>query len=287
MNRRTLLASAAALAAPLAAPMSSGQAQTGRVRIVFWHAMPGVPNDEVNGLCADFNASQAATEIVPVFKGSYAETMSAAITAWRANQAPHLVQVLEAGTASMLAGGPAVKQTWELIQDSGVAIDPEAYIAAVRGTYSLPDGRLASMPFNASTGVMWINLDAFKKAGLDTTLLPRTWADLAAAAQILKTKAPTSIPITTAWFAWLQMEQYAALHDLPFATKANGFEGLDTELLVNSPPFVKHLTRLVDLQKHGAFRYAGRDDGRPAPAASARRTAGSRGPRRRCPTTAT
>jgi len=262
MNRRTLLATALAAPAFTAATFTAvpAQAQTGRVRIVFWHAMNGVLNDEVNRICADFNASQATTEIVPVFKGTYSETLTAAIAAWRANQAPHLVQMFEVGTGSMLAAGPAVKQTWELIQDSGVAIDPNAYIPAVRGYYSLPDGRLASMPFNSSTGVMWINLDAFQKAGLDTTLLPRTWADLAIAAQTLRTKAPTPMPMTTAWFAWIQMEQYAAMHDLPFATKANGFEGLDTELLVNAPPFVKQLTRLVDMQKEGTFRYTGRDD---------------------------
>ena len=253
MNRRTLLG--AALAAPTLTLLPA-QAQTGRIRIVFWHAMNGVLNDEVNGICADFNASQANTEIVPIFKGPYSETLMATAAAWRANEAPHLVQMPEASTSAMLAAGPAVKQTWELVPESG--IDPDAYIPAVRGCCSLPDGRLASKPFNASTGVMLINLDAFRKAGLDTSRLPRTWADLAAAAQTLKTKVP--VPVTTAGFSWIQVEQFAAMHDLPFATKANGFDGLDAELLVNAPPFVKQLTRLVDMQRDGTFRYTGRDD---------------------------
>ena len=81
-----------------------------------------------------------------------------------------------------------------------------------------------------------------------------------AAAATLKAKAPTPVPMTTAWFAWIQLEQYAAMHNLPFSTKSNGFEGLDTELQVNAPAFTKHLTRLVDMQKDGTFRYAGRDD---------------------------
>jgi len=254
MNRRTLLAGAAALAA------APARAQAGRTRLVFWHAMNGALNDEVNRICANFNAAQSEAEIVPVYKGTYPETLTAAIAAWRAGQAPHLVQMFEVGTGSMLAAGPAVKQTWQLIQDTGVAIDPNAYIGAVRGYYSLADGRLASMPFNSSTSVMWINRDAFDKAGLDAATPPRTWAELGDAARVLKAKAPTPVPVTTSWFAWIQLEQFAAMHDLPYATKANGFEGLDTELQVNAAPFVKQLTRILDMAKEGTFRYAGRDN---------------------------
>ena len=106
-----------------------------------------------------------------------AETLTAAIAAWRAGQAPHLVQMFEVGTGSMLAAGPAVKQVWQLIADTGVKIDPQAFIPAVRGYYSLPDGRLASMPFNSSTAGMWYNKDAFEKAGLDPEKPPATWPD--------------------------------------------------------------------------------------------------------------
>ncbi len=254
MNRRTLLAGAAALAA------TPAFAQSGRTRVVFWHAMNGQLNEEVNRICAGFNAAQTEVEIVPVFKGTYTETLTAAIAAWRANQAPHLVQMFEVGTGSMLAAGPAVKPTWQLIQESGVAIDPAAYIGAVRGYYSLPDGRLASMPFNSSTSVMWLNRDAFEKAGLDATKPLATWPEVIAAAQAIKAKAAAPTPMTTAWFAWIQLEQFAAMHNLQFATKANGFEGLDTELRVNAAPFVTQLTRFIDMSKEGLFRYAGRDN---------------------------
>ena len=254
MNRRSLMLGAAALAVP-----ASVSAQ-GRIRVVFWHSMNGVLGEETNRICAGFNAAQTEVEIVPVYKGTYPEALTAAIAAWRAGQAPHLVQMFEVGTGSMLAAGPAVKQTWQLIQESGVAIDPAAYIGAVKGYYSLADGRLASMPFNSSTSVMWLNADAMERAGLDPAKAPVTWAEVIAAAQAIKSKAATPTATTTSWFSWIQMEQYAAMHDLEFATKANGFEGLDTELRVNSAPFVKQLSRLMDMSKEGLFRYAGRDN---------------------------
>ena len=258
MHRRTLLAGPAALA--LAASPLAAQTPAGRTKVTFWHAMNGALGEEVNRMCAAFNAAQAEAEIVPVFKGTYPETLTAAIAAWRAGQAPHLVQMFEVGTGSMLAAGPAVKQTWQLIDETKAAIDPAAYVGAVKGYYSLPDGRLASMPFNSSTSVMWYNKDAFEKAGLDPEKAPATWTDVIAAARAIKAKAATPTPMTSSWFAWIQLETYAAMHDLPFATKANGFEGLDTELRVNTPAFTKQLARIVDMSKDGLFKYAGRDN---------------------------
>jgi sn-glycerol 3-phosphate transport system substrate-binding protein len=259
MKRRTLLAATAAVA--LTQP---GFAQAAKTKIVFWHAMTGPLGEEVKRICTEFNASQADYEVEPIFKGGYPETLAAAIAASRAGQAPHIVQMFEVGTGTMLAAGPAVKQIWQLSQETGVAIEPNAYIGGVRGYYSLADGRLASCPFNSSTSVMWYNLDAFEKAGLDSTKPPTTWDEVVDACRIIKAKNAAEVPMTSAWFAWVQLEQYAAMHDIPYATKSNGFEGLDTELRFHTAPFVKHLTRILDMGKEGTFKYAGRD-GAPEP----------------------
>jgi sn-glycerol 3-phosphate transport system substrate-binding protein len=259
MFRRTLLTGAAALAVTPAFAQPA-VAQTGRTRVVFWHAMNAPLGDEVNKLVAAFNASQTEVEVVPVFKGTYPETLTAAIAAWRAGQAPNVVQMFEVGTGSMLAAGPAVKQVWELAKDTGVALDPEQYIGAVRGYYSLPDGRLASAPFNSSTAMFWIDADAFEKAGLDPAKPPATWDDFTSAARALKTKAGAAMPSTTSWFSWIQFEQFAAIHNIPYATEENGFKGLNAELLINKAPFVNHLNRLLEMSKEGLFKYTGRDN---------------------------
>jgi sn-glycerol 3-phosphate transport system substrate-binding protein len=262
MKRRTLLAASAA--APLAA-VGRARGQSGKTQVVLWHALTGVNADELTRLAHAFSDSQSEAEVQPIYTGGYADTLTAAIAAWRADQAPHLVQIFEVGTGSMLAAGPATKQAWKLAEDTGVALDPTVYIPGVRGYYSLPDGRLASVPFNSSTSVMWYNKDAFAAAGLDPEKAPATWPEVITAARAIKAKVGTPAmgtvksPMTSSWMIWCQLEQYGAIHDLPFATKGNGFEGLDAELRFNGPAQVKQWDRLLGMAKEGLYEYGGRD----------------------------
>src|SRR5262245_26695618 len=255
MKRRTLLGGAAAIAAIPAVGRAAD-----KTKIVWWHAMTATLGEQVNHLVDAFNQSQDAIEVQAISKNGYANVLTATIAACRQGQAPHLTQNFEVGTGSKLAAGKATKQVWELIEETGVAIDPKAYIPAVRGYYSLPDGRMASMPFNSSTALMWYSKDAFRKAGLDPETPPATWPDVVKAAQAIKAKDAAEIPMTSSWLSWIQLEQYSALHNIPFASRSNGFEGLDAELEINSKAHVKHIERLLAMAKAGTFKYAGRDN---------------------------
>ena len=154
-----------------------------RVELQFWHGLAQPLGGILEKVVADFNASQNRYYINATFKGSYPETMVAAIAASRAGKAPHIVQMFEVGTATMMAAGEAIKPLHELMRTTGVPFDPNIYIPAVRGYYSLPDGRVMSTPFNSSTAVMFYNKDAFRKAGLNPERPPRTWAELRSYAQ--------------------------------------------------------------------------------------------------------
>jgi sn-glycerol 3-phosphate transport system substrate-binding protein len=255
MQRRTLLVGTAALAATPAI----GRAAE-RTKIVWWHAMTAALGEQVNHIAETFNASQDAAEVQAIYKGGYADVLTATIAASRAGQAPHLAQIFEVGTGTMLAAGKAVKQVWELAKETEAAIDPKTYIASVRGYYSLADGRMASMPFNSSTAVMWYSKDAFRKAGLDPDKPPTTWPEVVKAAQTIKAKDAAEIPMTSSWLSWIQLEQYSALHNIPFASKSDGFEGLDAQLEINSKPHVNHMERLLEMSKDGTFKYTGRDN---------------------------
>jgi sn-glycerol 3-phosphate transport system substrate-binding protein len=73
------------------------------VTVNWWHAHGGALGERVNGICEGFNKSQAEYQVVPTYKGNYADTMNAGIAAFRAKTPPHILQVFDAGTATMMA----------------------------------------------------------------------------------------------------------------------------------------------------------------------------------------
>ena len=203
-------------------------------RIEFWHGLTQPLGGMLEQIAADFNASQSEYKINASFKGSYPEAMTAAIAAFRAGNAPGIVQMFEVGTATMMAAKGAVKPVYELMQESNLPFDPNNYIAAVRGYYSTPDGKMLSMPFNTSTPIMFYNKDLFQKAGLDPAKPPLTWPETIEATRKLKA-AGIACPLTTAWPTWIQIENFGAIHNVPLATKVNGMAGMDAVLEFNSP----------------------------------------------------
>ena len=240
----------------LASVLPTGAQQ--RVQVEFWHGLPMPLGGILEQIVADFNASQAQYQVKASYKGTYPETMVGAIAAFRAGNAPHIVQMFEVGTATMMAARGAVKPVHELMREAGVPFDPNVYLPAVRGYYSLADGRMMSMPFNSSTAVMFYNKDAFKKAGLDPAKPPQTWPELREAARKIRAANAAPCGFSTAWPTWIQFEQFSAIHNVPLTTRANGIEGLDAELRINSPLHVRHVQTLIDMQKEGTFKYGGR-----------------------------
>ena len=247
---RALLGGAALLA--LAA---SAEART---EIQMWHAMGGELGVKTEAVAAAFNESQDAYQLTAVYKGNYTETMTAAIAGFRARQAPHIVQVFEVGTATMMAARGAIYPVHQLMADAGANFDPSAFLPAVVGYYTDSEGNMLSMPFNSSTPIMYYNKDAFAKAGLDPETAPRTWEELAEASRKIVASGAATCGFTTGWQSWVQLENFSALHDVPFATRANGFDGLDTELAFNSPLHVRHIGNMAEWAKEGVFKYGGR-----------------------------
>ena len=246
-----------ALAAVLASMAASAQAVT---EIQFWHAMTGANNDRINDFAKAFNESQKDYKVNAVFKGSYPEAMAAAIAAYRAGSAPTILQVFEVGTATMMSAKGAIKPVYQVMADAGEKFDPKIYIPAVAGYYTNTKGQMLSLPFNSSTTVFYYNQDAFVKAGLDPNRAPATWPEVMAAAAKIKAAGATPCSFTTGWQSWVQLESFSAWHNVPFATKENGFGGPDPKLVFNGPLQVKHIGNMQEWAKKGYFTYAGRDN---------------------------
>jgi sn-glycerol 3-phosphate transport system substrate-binding protein len=230
------------------------------VTVNWWHAMGGALGERINAICEEFNKSQDKYQVIPTFKGNYVDTMNAGVAAFRAKNPPHILQVYEVGTATMMAAKGAVKPVYEVMKESGLPFSPDVYLSTVTGYYTTTEGRMLSMPFNSSTPVLYYNVDMFKKAGLDPEKPPVTWLTLGEVAKKLVAAGVCQFGFTSAWNGWIHIENFSAWHNVPIGTKANGFGGLNTEYKFNSPLHVKHFQQLSDWQKDKVFIYGGRTD---------------------------
>ncbi len=255
MRKFKHIASAIAATATLAAALPA-QAQT---EIQWWHSMSGQLGEWVNGLAKGFNDSQKEYKVTAVFKGTYPESFAAAIAAFRAGNAPHVLQVFEVGTASMMASKGAIVPVNEVMKLAGAKFDSGVYVPAVSGYYTAPNGQMLSLPFNSSTTVFHYNKDAFKAAGLDPEKPPKTWPEVVGTAARLKASGH-KCPFTTSWQSWTQLESFSAWHNVEFATLRNGFNGLGTRLAITTPLHERHIENLANMSQQGLFVYKGRNN---------------------------
>ncbi|MFO1282759.1 MAG: sn-glycerol-3-phosphate ABC transporter substrate-binding protein UgpB [Burkholderiales bacterium] len=241
-----------------AAILSTATVAQAQIEIQWWHSMTGALGDRVNDFAKGFNESQKDYKVVPVYKGAYPESMAAAIAAFRAGSAPHILQVFEVGTATMMGAKGAIKPVQQVMIEGGEKFDPKAYIPTVAGYYTTRKGEMLSFPFNSSTTVFYYNKDVFAKAGLDPERAPATWPEVMAAAAKIKVAGASTCAYTTGWPSWVHVENFSAWHNVPIGTKENGMGGLDTEFKINSPLHVRHWSNLQEWSKKGYFTYGGR-----------------------------
>ncbi len=252
MSKRQILAG---FGAAIALCFTAGSAQAqGRIQIQFWNAMGGELGKSVQHLVDQFNASQTQYEVVSVNKGSYPDTMMAAIAAFRAKNPPDIVQVFDVGTATMMAAKGAYVPVNELMSRQKIAFSTADFIPAAASYYANAQGRLVSMPFNSSTPVLYYNKDLLAKAGVQP---PRTWQEMDAVGRKLMASG-VKCGFTTGWPDWVQFEQYSLWNGIAYATQDNGYKSdRNVKLLVDTKPFVDHVADLVRWSKAGIFKYAG------------------------------
>ncbi|AQX30280.1 carbohydrate ABC transporter substrate-binding protein, CUT1 family [Bartonella schoenbuchensis R1] len=245
-------------AAAFAIIMTAATTGFTQTKISFWHSMSGELGKQTENLINDFNASQSDYKIIPSFRGEYEESMVSLIAAFRGKQQPVLAQIYEIGTSTMMAAKGAIYPLYQLMNDTKQEFNSADYLSTISSYYSDEKGRMLSMPFNASTPILFYNKDIFKKAGLDPEQPPKTWQDIEKFSQKILDSKAASCGFTMAYAAqWIGLENFSALHNIPFGTKENGFNGLDSELTVNGPLQIRMWTDLKKWSDQGIFRYGG------------------------------
>ena len=226
--------------------------------IHWWHAMQGELGREVEKLASDFNASQSEYRIIPTYKGLYTETMTAAMFAMRSQQHPAILQTAEIATATMMSAKGVIVPVYQLMARAECRVRAvRPILPAIASYYSDSAGNMLSFPFNSSTPILYYNKDQFRLAGLDPDLTLATWPQVEVAAKTLREKG-IRCGITTAWPAWVNIENFSALHNVPIATRENGIDGIDAQLQINNLVVTGHVSTLVEWQKNAVFDYSGR-----------------------------
>ncbi len=221
--------------------------------ITWWHAMGGQLGETVNDIAEKFNASQSDYKITPVFKGTYEETMTAGIAAFRAGEQPNVIQVFDAGAATLIGAKGAVIPAQDLMNENGVPFNIEDYISGVRYFYADSAGKMIGMPFNSSTPIMYYNEDALKKAGVTP---PKTWEEFQSVTGP-KLKEAGYVPLSQSHLPWIFTENFYSRHNLEFATKANGYETGTPVMLLNADPIKGHFTAVKEWLDSGLFAWYG------------------------------
>ncbi|WP_127522364.1 extracellular solute-binding protein [Mesorhizobium sp. Z1-4] len=241
------------LAATTAAFVGYSASASAETKIQWWHAMGGQLGETVNQIAADFNASQNEVEITPVYKGTYEETLTAGIAAFRAGGQPNILQVFDAGAATVIGAKGAVLPVQDLLEGAGADFNIEDYISGVRYFYADSAGKMIGMPFNSSAPIMYYNTEALEKAGVEA---PTTWEEFEAIAP--KLKEAGYIALVQSHLPWEFTENFLSRNNLQFATNNNGYDGaVDTKLLVNAEPLKMMFTKLSDWKKEGFFEWYG------------------------------
>ena len=225
--------------------------------IQLWHAMQGARGAELEALVQRFNDSQRDVRVVAEYKGGYEKVMDGALAAQRTGSGPHLVQVYEVGTATMMAAKGAVRPVAQVLAENGERIETKSFLPAVAGYFSDGAGQLLALPFNVSTPILFYNRDAFRKANLDPDKPPKTWYEMPKFMGPLL-EAGFECAYTTVWPSWVQIENMSSWHKQDFATRENGLVGLDAKLTFNTHLMVRHVSFLSSWARAGYFTYSGR-----------------------------
>ena len=206
--------------------------------------MGGRLGEVVDEITTRFNASQSDYKLVATYKGGYEDTMTAGIAAFRAKNQPQVIQVFDAGAATIINAKGALVPVAELLDKYGVGFNAMDYLAGVPNFYADSSGQMIGLPFNSSTPLLYYNKEAFAKAGV--TEPPLTWEAFEAIAP--KLVAAGYQALAQSHSPWIFSENFHSRHNIQLATANNGYDSTDVKIRAMSLSLLKFVGQasLVD-----------------------------------------
>jgi len=242
------------------------------IQVTFWHAMGGVNGNALANMVASFNRTHPAIRVTLQFQGSYDDEFNKLKVARAANSGPDIIQVYDIGTRFMV--------------DSKMAVPVQKFIDAEKYdtsklepnllAYYTVDNTLYSMPFNSSTPILYYNKTAFKEAGLDPDIAPKTFQEIEQYSQKLTLKDSsgkvTRYGFSLAIYGWF-FEQLLAKQGSFYANNGNGRDARATAVIFNNDAGLNILNWWKKLYDEGLLGNFGRTTSNTQQAFAAGKTA--------------
>ena len=168
---------------------SAAQSADGKVQISLWHSMSGANQEVLDGIVADFNASQDKYEVVAENQGTYDESTGKFFSMANGDGSADIIQIGEQNLQSMIDSG-MVQSVSDLIEK--YSFDDSDLLEQAVNFYTV-DGTLYVMPFNCSSPVVYYNAQLFKDAGY--TEFPTTFEGITEAAEKIVASGSSVMPV--------------------------------------------------------------------------------------------
>jgi sn-glycerol 3-phosphate transport system substrate-binding protein len=227
--------------------------------LVLWHAAGGPAGAALEKLVARFNAAQGDYSVSALRRDDVELLLDAKAAAGLQAGRPALVLLEEARAGAAAESASLIRPLWQVLGSAGASFERSRALPAMAGRYLDGSGRLLAWPLGVATPVLYANKALLRRAGLDPETLPRTWYEMPKFLGALYEQG-VACPYTTAWPAWVQMENLSAWHNQAFATRANGQAAGEPKLTFNSMLMIRHVAMLASWAKARYFVYAGRQD---------------------------
>jgi sn-glycerol 3-phosphate transport system substrate-binding protein len=240
-----------AVVAGVAASGQSEAASESPTEIQFWHAFSDAPRSGwIEDRAAEWNAQNPDFRVVTERKGSYRETLQAAVLGARQGDAPHLVQLFEVGSQLAVDSG-IFKPVGEV---GGIPADD--YIEPVLNYYTI-DGEIYSIPFNSSSPILYYNKDKMVQAGLDPENPPETFGEVIAMLEQARDAGVEGARMSFNLHSWF-FEQWMAEQNAPLVNNDNGRSARATEVNLTSEAAYNIVNWIDELNRNDMYTYTGR-----------------------------
>ena len=222
------------------------QAQT-EVSFYYPVAVGGPITKIIDGFAADFEKENPGIKLKPIYSGSYAESLTKALTAVKGGEPP-VTSILLSTDMFTLIDEDAIIPFDDLIKTA----DDRAWLASFYPAFmenSQTGGKTWGIPFQRSTIVLYYNKELLKEAGLDPNKPPATWNEMTAYAEKL-TKRDASGKVTQ-WGVQIPSTgfPYWLFQALAIENGAILMNGAGTETFYDKPEVIGALQYWVDLVK--------------------------------------